>query len=70
MKTAKVVKTDQGWEPAFLWKGEWMIEPGFARPTRAEAVAQLKRDLEQSARIDAQQREYARGYDYACGYVD
>lgn len=67
---AKVIKTENGWEPAFLYDGGWEIEPGFALPTKREAEAALRRDIEQCAIIDAQQCAYSSGIDYACGYRD
>lgn len=69
---SKVIKTEYGWEPAFYWDDtrEWVIEPGFAKATRAEAQAALDKDNEESRRIDAGQRHYQSGYDYACGYRD
>ena len=68
----KVIKTAEGWEPAF-WDEqtkEWYIEPGFALPTKCEAEQALKADAEQCARIDAADQLYASQYDYACGYRD
>lgn len=82
---SKVIKTELGWEPAFWQEASegfnehgvyvafpagFVIEPGFAKPTKAEAQAALDRDNEESARIDAGQRHYQSGYDYACGYRD
>ena len=67
---AKVLKTEFGWEPAYWYDGIWNIDPGFAKTTRREAQAALDADLDQCLAIDAQQRIYAAGMDYACGYRD
>lgn len=68
---SKVVKTECGWEPAFLdLYGVWSIEPGFAKPTKKEALAALRADEENARKIDADNRAYAAGLDYACGYRD
>ena len=72
MKRAKVIKTEYGWEPAY-WSEhfkEFVIEPGFAQPTRALAQAALDADLQSSLQIDADQRAYQAGVDHACGYHD
>ena len=67
-----VIETENGWEPAFWDENlrEYVIEPGFALPTRAEAQASLDRDIAQSDAIDAQQRIYESQMAYACGYRD
>ena len=69
---SKVVKTELGWEPAFCWPDtkEWVVEPGFAKPTRQQAQEALNRDNEQAARINASERAYSSQYAYACGYYD
>ena len=64
---AKVIKTEFGWEPAFdTGNGEgYVIEDGFAKPTRAEAQAALDASLE----CESESR-YAAQYAHACGYID
>ena len=80
----KVVKTENGWEPAFWWNAHtifpngietkvpagYQVEPGFAKPTKAEAQAKLDADLRQCAYIDATSRQYQSQYASACGYHD
>ena len=69
---AKVIKTEEGWEPAF-WdehSNEWSIEPGFALPTKRKAEQALKADADACNKIDATDRLYASQYEYACGYRD
>ena len=69
---AKVIKTELGWEPAFLNEndGEYYIEPGFALPTKKAAEADLEQSLRVCEQIDAQDRIYQAQYAYACGYRD
>jgi hypothetical protein len=70
MKGAKVVKTENGWEPAF-WQehfGEYVVEPGFAKRTKREAEAALAADLAISAACVAAERLYQGQYAYAAGY--
>ena len=66
---SRVVKTENGWEPAFFQPiTGWTVEPGFARPTRREALSLLDQDERDAARCDAASRQYAAGYAFACGY--
>ena len=67
---AKVVKTENGWEPAFLDSatGVWGVEPGFAEATRKKALDSLRRALVLDEACDADCRVYQAGYDAACGY--
>jgi len=65
---SKIIKTSQGFEPAFFYDDVWNVEPGFAESTRKAAEQKLAADSEQCRVIDAQQRLYAAQYAHACGY--
>ena len=72
---ATVLKTEFGFEPAYAWKergawGEFSIEPGFAKATRAEAEADMEKDLARCRAIDGASRLYASQYACACGEHD
>ena len=67
-----MVATVFGYEPAY-WSdefAEYVIEPGYARPTKAEAEQQLRDDQEIALQLRQSEREYATGMAYACGYRD
>ncbi len=68
----KIVKTELGFEPCFSFDDgkTWGIEPGFAKPTRAEAQAVLDADIALSHAWESESRNYRIGYDHACGYQD
>jgi len=76
MKQPRIVKTEYGYEPEYWFDGTptipagWYVEPGFARPTRAEAEAQLNREIANWAAVETAAKEYLAGLDYACGIRD
>ena len=71
MSKAKVVKTEFGWEVAFIGNdGIWEIQSGFALSTKAEAEAALRALEEADVRVRISERDYQAGYAYACGYYD
>ena len=69
MKTT-VIKTALGWEPAY-WSAEldqYIIEPGFALPTKNAAIEALRQCDEECRQLDTDAARERAKYDYACGY--
>lgn len=66
-------KTERGWEIAERYNGEIYTESeqtSVVYPTKAACNAAIETQANESARMAGDQRAYASGMDYACGYRD